>query len=317
MALAQLENQVVEAVEKLSESVVSIDSMRLARDFRYGVVPLEGAGSGVIVSENGYIITNNHVIDDATRVQVNLKDGRSFVGEVIGGDVATDIALLKVDAKDLPTAKLGDSEKLKVGQIALAIGNTLGLPGGPTVSLGVISALGRPLPGADYIYEGLIQTDTAINPGNSGGPLADINGNVIGINTAMIPFAQGVGFAIPIDAVKRIREQIVEKGRVVRPWLGISAIDLNRSIARRYSIPIEQGVFIVDIAQRSPAYEAGLRVGDVLVQVGSDEVNQMKDLIAALSKAQFNKDIELSIVRMGKRYTVSVRPVEAPDVVSR
>ena len=317
MALAQLENQVVEAVEKLSESVVSIDSMRLARNF-YGVVPLEGTGSGVIVSENGYIITNNHVIDDATRVQVNLKDGRSFIGEVVGGDSATDIALLKVQADGLPAAKLGESEKLKVGQIALAIGNTLGLPGGPTVSLGVISALGRPLPGADYIYEGLIQTDTAINPGNSGGPLADIEGNVIGINTAMIPFAQGVGFAIPIDAVKRIKEQIVEKGRVVRPWLGISAIDLTRSIARRYGIPIENGVFIVDIAHRSPAYDAGLRVGDVLVQVGSDQVNQMKDLIAALSKAQFNRDIELSLVRMGNRYTASVRPVEAsPHAISR
>src|SRR3989304_2774971 len=278
MTLESFEKEITEAVEKLSESVVTIDSMRLARDFRYGLVPLEGMGSGVIISEDGYIVTNNHVIDGAAKVQVNLKDGRSFTGEVIGGDSATDIAVLKVDANNLPAAKLGESEKLKVGQVALAIGNTLGLPGGPTVSLGVISALGRPLPGADYIYEGLIQTDTAINPGNSGGPLADINGNIIGINTAMIPFAQGVGFAIPIDAVKRIREQIIEKGRVVRPWLGISAIDLKRSIARRYSIPIEKGVFIVDVAHRSPAYEAGLRVGDVLVQVGSYEVNQMKDL---------------------------------------
>jgi S1-C subfamily serine protease len=316
MALAQLENQIVEAVEKLSESVVSIDSMKLTRNF-YGIVPREGAGSGVIISEDGYIITNNHVIDDATRVQVNLKDGRSFVGEVVGGDAATDTALLKVDVNSLPAAKLGNSDKLKVGQLALAIGNTLGLPGGHTVSLGVISALGRPLPGTDYIYEGLIQTDTAINPGNSGGPLADINGNVIGINTAMIPFAQGVGFAIPIDTVKRITEQIAEKGRVVRPWIGISAIDLNRSIARRYGIPIEKGVLIVDIAHRSPSYEAGLRVGDALVKIGSNEVNQMKDLIAALSKAQPNKEIELSIVRMGRRYTVSVRPVDAPQPVSR
>lgn len=316
MALAQLENQVVEAVEKLSESVVSIDSMRLSRNL-YGFVPLEGAGSGVIVSEDGYIITNNHVIDDATRVQVNLKDGRSFVGEVVGGDAATDIALLKVQADGLPAAKLGDSGKLKVGQIALAIGNTLGLPGGPTVSLGVISALGRPLPGADYIYEGLIQTDTAINPGNSGGPLADINGNVIGINTAMIPFAQGVGFAIPIDAVKRVRDQILEKGRVIRPWLGISAIDLNRSIARRYGIPIESGVFIIDLVPRSPAYEAGLRVGDVLVQIGSYEVKQMKDLIAALSKIQFNRDVEVSIIRMGTKYRTSLRPVEAHHVFGR
>ncbi|MBM3897117.1 MAG: PDZ domain-containing protein [Thaumarchaeota archaeon] len=316
MALAQLENQIVEAVEKLSESVVSIDSMKLQRNF-HGIVPREGSGSGVIISKDGYIITNNHVIDDATRVLVNLKDGRSFIGEVVGGDVATDIALLKVQANSLPVAKLGNSDNLKVGQLALAIGNTLGLPGGHTVSLGVISALGRPLPGTDYIYEGLIQTDTAINPGNSGGPLADINGNVIGINTAMIPFAQGVGFAIPIDAVKRINEQIVEKGRVVRPWIGISAIDLNRSISRRYDIPIEKGVFIVDIAHRSPAYEAGLRIGDVLVKIGSNEVNQMKDLIAALSRVQPDNEIELSIVRMGNRYTVSVRPVDAPFPVNR
>ncbi len=317
MTLASFEKEITEAVEKLSESVVTIDSMRLARDFRYGLVPLEGMGSGVIISEDGYIVTNNHVIDGAAKVQVNLKDGRSFTGEVIGGDSATDIAVLKVDASNLPSAKLGESEKLKVGQIALAIGNTLGLPGGPTVSLGVVSALGRPLPGADYIYEGLLQTDAAINPGNSGGPLADLNGNVIGINTAMIPFAQGVGFAIPIDTVKRITEQLFQNGKVVRPWLGISGVNLSSEIARRYDLPTEEGVFIVEVASRSPAYEAGLRIGDVIVQIGSHEIKQMKDLIAALSKIPLNEAAPVLVIRMGVKYQTTIRPVEAPHLVRR
>jgi S1-C subfamily serine protease len=317
MTLASFEKEITEAVEKLSESVVSIDSMRLARDFRYGLVPLEGMGSGVIISEDGYIVTNNHVIDGAAKVQVNLKDGRSFTGEVIGGDSATDIAVLKVDADNLPAAKLGESEKLRVGQIALAIGNTLGLPGGPTVSLGVVSALGRPLPGADFIYEGLLQTDAAINLGNSGGPLADLTGNVIGINTAMIPFAQGVGFAIPIDTVKRITEQLLQNGKVVRPWLGISGINLSPEIARRYDVPTEEGVFVVEVAPRSPAYEAGLRIGDVIVQIGSHEIKQMKDLIAALSKIPLGEAALVSVIRMGVKYQTTIRPVEAPQLIRR
>ncbi|HZD13508.1 MAG TPA: trypsin-like peptidase domain-containing protein, partial [Candidatus Binatus sp.] len=181
--LSAFENQITGAVERLSESVVSIDSVRVARNGGYGFMPIEGKGSGIIIDPNGIIITNNHVIDGAARVQVHLKDGRSFVGEVVGSDPSTDIAVVHVQADNLPSANLGDSEHLKVGQIVLAIGNSLGLQGGPTVSMGVVSALGRPLPGADFIFEGLIQTDTAINPGNSGGPLADINGSVIGINT--------------------------------------------------------------------------------------------------------------------------------------
>jgi len=246
--LSALESQVTEAVEQLSESVVSIDSVRVTRDFRYGLVPIEGKGSGLIIDRNGYVITNNHVIDESTRVQVHLKDGRTFLGEVVGSDASTDIAVIKVDADNLPAASLGDSEKLKVGQIALAIGNTLGLQGGPTVSMGVVSALGRPLPGTDFIFEGLIQTDTAINPGNSGGPLADIGGNVIGMNTAMIPFAQGVGFAIPVNTMKWVVQQILEKGRVIRPWLGISGANMNQAIARRYDLPADSGVLVVDVA---------------------------------------------------------------------
>src|SRR2546430_8534105 len=235
--LTSLESQITGAVEKLSESVVSIDSVRVTRDFAYGVVLIEGKGSGLVIDSKVYVITNNHVIDGAAKVQIHLKDGRSFVGEVVGSDPSTDIAVIHVEAENLPAAILGDSEQLKVGQLALAIGNTLGLQGGPTVSLGVVSALGRPLPGADFIFEGLIQTDTAINPGNSGGPLADIIGNVIGMNTAMIPYAQGVGFAIPVNTIKWVMQQIREKGRVVRPWLGIYGTTLNEALARRYDHP--------------------------------------------------------------------------------
>ena len=314
--LSALENQVTEAVERLSESVVSIDSVRVTRDFRYGLVPIEGKGSGLIIDRNGYVITNNHVIDGATRVQVHLKDGRTFLGEVVGSDSSTDIAVIKVDADNLPAASLGDSERLKVGQIALAIGNTLGLQGGPTVSMGVVSALGRPLPGTDFIFEGLIQTDTAINPGNSGGPLADIGGNVIGMNTAMIPFAQGVGFAIPVNTMKWVVQQILEKGRVIRPWLGISGANMNQATARRYDLPADSGVLVVEVDSRGPAYEAGMRVGDVIIQIGSHPVKQMKDILMALSKLAIKEEVEVGFIRLNSKRKALLRLKESPIAVS-
>jgi len=314
--LSALENQVTEAVERLSESVASIDSVRVTRDFRYGLVPIEGKGSGLIIDRNGYVITNNHVIDGATRVQVHLKDGRTFLGEVVGSDSSTDIAVIKVDAYNLPAASLGDSEKLKVGQIALAIGNTLGLQGGPTVSMGVVSALGRPLPGTDFIFEGLIQTDTAINPGNSGGPLADIGGNVIGMNTAMIPFAQGVGFAIPVNTMKWVVQQILEKGRVIRPWLGISGANMNQAIARRYDLPADSGVLVVEVDSRGPAYEAGMRVGDVIIQIGAHPVKQMKDILMALSKLAIKEEVEVGFIRLNAKRKALLRLKESPIAVS-
>jgi S1-C subfamily serine protease len=314
--LSALENQVTEAVERLSESVVSIDSVRVTRDFRYGLVPIEGKGSGLVIDRNGYVITNNHVIDGATRVQVHLKDGRTFLGEVVGSDASTDIAVIKVDADNLPAASLGDSEKLKVGQIALAIGNTLGLQGGPTVSMGVVSALGRPLPGTDFIFEGLIQTDTAINPGNSGGPLADIGGNVIGMNTAMIPFAQGVGFAIPVNTMKWVVQQILEKGRVIRPWLGISGANMSQAIARRYDLPADSGVLVVEVDSRGPAYEAGMRAGDVIIQIGSHPVKEMKDILVSLSKLAIKEEVEVGFIRLNAKRKALLRLKESPIAVS-
>jgi serine protease Do len=312
MPLTQLESQVTGAIEKLSESVVGIDSTKLTRDHRFGLVPIEGQGSGVIIDANGTIVTNHHVIDDASKVQVHLKDGRSLVGEVIGSDPATDVALVRVGAQNLPFATLGDSESLKVGQFVLAIGNALGLPGAPTVSMGVISALGRPLPGTDFVLEGLVQTDAAINPGNSGGPLADLEGRVIGLNTAMIPFAQGVGFAIPSDTIKRIIDQISKHGRVVRPWLGISGLDVNPSIARRYGLSVESGVLLAEVLGDSPAHRAGLREGDIVVGMGEAKVEQMKGLVTALSKFAIGERVTLDVVRAGTAYEAELRLAETP-----
>ncbi len=315
MGLTELEGRITGAVERLSESVVGIDSTRLTRDHRFGVVPVEGQGSGVIIDPRGIIVTNNHVVDESARVQVNLKDGRTFVGEVIGTDPATDVALVKVEADSLPFATLGDSERLKVGQIVLAIGNALGLPGAPTVSMGLIGALGRPLPGTDFVVEGLIQTDAAINPGNSGGPLADLDGKVIGMNTAMIPFAQGMGFAIPSETIKRIMDQITRNGRVVRPWLGISGMDVNKFVARRYNLAVEQGVLLAEVLQEAPARDAGLRVGDILVKIGDSKVEGMKDLVGALSHLARGDEVSVQFVRNGTSYETRLRLKETPEKI--
>ncbi len=313
MALSGFENQVTQAVEKLSESIVSVSSMRLERRF-FGIVPLEGQGSGIVLDRKGLIITNNHVIDGANQVHVSLKDGRTFTGEVVGSDEATDVAVIRVDAADLPAAELGDSEILRVGQIVLAIGNALALPGGPTVSMGVLSAKGRPLPGTDFIFEGLLQTDAAVNPGNSGGPLADIDGRIIGITTMMIPYAQGMGFAIPINTVKKIAQEILDNGKVSRRWIGISGIDVTPQLARRYNLQSQSGFLVAEVVPRSPADYAGVRNGDVVVGANGNEVKHTKDLLLAISRVQPGSSIRLGINRMGRAGTLEVRPSEAPSL---
>lgn len=311
MAISGFEDQVTQAVEKLSESIVSVNSMRLERRF-FGMVPLEGQGSGIILDRKGLVVTNNHVIDGANQVRVNLRDGRTFMGEVVGADEATDVAVVRVDAKDLPAAELGDSEILKVGQFVLAIGNALALPGGPTVSMGVLSAKGRPLPGSDFIFEGLLQTDAAVNPGNSGGPLADLDGRIIGITTMMIPYAQGMGFAIPINTVKKVAQEILENGGVSRRWIGISGVDLTPQLARRYSLGTEAGFLVAEVVPRSPADHAGIRSGDVVVGADGSEVKHTKDLLLAISKAGADRSVRLDVDRMGRRGTLSVSPSVAP-----
>ncbi len=304
MALSLLEEEITSAVEGLSEHVVSINSQRILAHPRRGIVPMEGTGSGVVLGEDGTIVTNHHVIDDATRVRVALHDGREFTGEVVGSDPQTDLAILKVDAGRLSAATFADSEKLKVGQLALAIGNTLGLPGGPTVSTGVVSALGRPMPWSQFVFEGLIQTDAAINPGNSGGPLADRHGRVIGINTAMVPFAHGIGFAVPANTVKWVAEELLKHGRVVRPHLGIVGITVTPTLARVHDLTSDRGILVVGVDAHTPAQRAGLRPGDILTRIGDHDLGGMKDLLEALSKSGIGADAPLALRRgRGEHWT--------------
>lgn len=307
MGLTELEDKITGSIDKLSESVVTIRSTRIMRQFPFGNAPINGSGSGFIIDSNGYIASNYHVVNGASKVEVVLKDGSAFAGNVIGGDKATDVVLIKIEGGNLPSARLGDSERLKVGQLALAIGNSLDLPGGPTISLGVVSALGRPLPWANFIFEGLIQTDAAINPGNSGGPLADSDGNVIGMNTAMVPFAQGVGFAIPINTIKWVLEQIINKGRVVRPSLGVSVLGLTPALSRRFRLPVDSGVLLENVSPNSPAHKSGLQPGDIVESIGGFDVNTIKGLLLALSKLPVGEGINLKFVREGKRREVRIR----------
>jgi serine protease Do len=227
---------IISAVEKISKSTVNIASVRMVQDQLFRVFPIEGVGSGVIIDENGHILTNNHVVDGVHRLKITLIDGRILNGKVIGKDEITDLAIVKLDSfsdssnnnNNLPYAQLGNSDNLKIGQIVIAIGNPFGLAGGPTVTAGIVSSLSRNLQFESGILE-LIQTDAAINPGNSGGPLVNTNGEVIAINTAKMPYAHGIGFAVPINMAKLIRKDLIENGRVItRPWIGIAFIKITR-----------------------------------------------------------------------------------------
>lgn len=315
MPLSEFEHRITTAVEAVGPSVAGIESLHLGR--RRGASPFgaPARATAVVIDKNGYLITNQHVVEGAAQIRVHLPDGRDLEGEVVGGDEATDVAIVKVDGIDVPPARLGASENLRVGQLVLAVGHALGLPGGPTVSVGVVSALGRPLPGSDFIFEGLIQTDAAINPGNSGGPLVDLDGSVIGINSAMVPFAQGVGFALPIHAVARIADELRRKGRVIRPWIGVMVAELGPDLARQYSLPPWSGLLVADVVARSPAHRAGIRAGDLVRQVGPFGVTRVRDLLESLSKFPVGSEVQLGLARRGAPLTVSVPLQENPESV--
>lgn len=314
--LEKFQSEIEKSVERLRNSVVTINTTRVSRNFMYGLSPSIGSASGIIVDQEGHIVTNNHVLEGAENVEVVLPNGESRPGEVLGTDPATDIALVGIEGHGLPVADLADSDKVRPGQMALAIGNALGLPGDPTVSLGLVSAVGRPLPWADFIFEGLIQTDAAINPGNSGGPLANLSGKVIGINTAMIPFAQGVGFAIPVNTVKRIMNDILENGRVIRPWLGISGMELNSSVACAYNLSNDSGVLVARVSQDSPAYYAGLQPGDVITAMGDKNINGMKELIEYMANENIGGSVEILFTRGRITYRTRMSLEESPRIAS-
>src|ERR1041384_913914 len=307
------ENLIVDAVEKVSKSVVNIASVRMVQDQLFRVFPVEGVGSGIIVDGKGFILTNNHVVDEAQKLKITLKDGNVFNGVVVGTDEVTDLAVVRVDSKEaLPFARLGDSDQLKIGQIVIAIGNPFGLTGGPTVTAGIISSLNRKIQFDKGVLE-LIQTDAAINPGNSGGPLLDTNGKVIAINTAKMPYAHGIGFAVPINIAKSVVNELIQNGRVVnRPWIGISYVKITRQLAQYYRLPSTEGVLIANVEPRSPADYAGLRKGDIIEAIDGKRIDDTVEISLNLRKKNIADRIIMSVNRYGRHFEVLVQPQNRP-----
>jgi len=305
---------IVSAVEKISPSVVNISTVRLLRDYFLYVHPVKGMGSGVIINSKGYIVTNHHVIAGSDRIDVTLVDGRKLSGRLIGADASSDIAIVKVDEEGLPAAEWGESDELRVGQFVIAIGNPFGLVGGPTVTTGVVSALNRNIQVENQVYESLIQTDAAINPGNSGGPLVDSGGRVIGISTAMLPFAQGIGFAIPINSVKKIVEELFSYGRVIRPWLGVIGISVTDEIASYYELPVKAGIIVARVIYGSPAYRVGISEGDMIVKIDGASIKTIQDLQKSIQKKKVGDKAELELIRGHQRGIVEVTLAEVPQL---
>lgn len=306
-----VEEQIIKAVDNALPSVVSVGTVRLIRASLFDVVPVKGVGSGVVL-EDGFILTNNHVVEKSRETEVTLYDGRELRGLVRGGDEVYDVAVLEVDERGLTPVSLGDSDSLRVGQFVIAVGNPLGLAGGPTVTTGVVSALNRSVTTPSGILPNLIQTDAAINPGNSGGPLLDSGGKAVGINTAIVPAAQGIGFAIPINVAVQAGKDLLEVGRVRRPWLGIYGVSLNRGIAGYYSLPVEKGVLIVDVAPGGPAAGSGLRRGDVLLQVDDEVVEDLGGLLREIRRRKVGIEVEVIVARGSHKYASVVVLEESP-----
>ncbi|HXG07172.1 MAG TPA: trypsin-like peptidase domain-containing protein [Nitrososphaera sp.] len=307
------ENVLVCAVDKVGKSVVNIASVRMLQDHLFRVFPIQGVGSGVVIDEKGYILTNNHVIDDAERLKVTLADGKVMRGKVIGVDEATDLAVIKVEAEEpLPAAELGNSDDLKVGQIVLAIGNPFGLSGGPTVTAGIVSSLNRTIQTRSGGVIELIQTDAAINPGNSGGPLANTKGQVVAINTANMPYAQGIGFAVPANTAKSILQELIEKGKVARPWIGIASMKVTPRLARYYGLPTTEGAIVARVEPYSPAEDAGLRKGDIIEEIDGNRVEDPSQIASHVRKKHVDDTLFLTVNRYGRQLQIPVQVYERP-----
>ncbi|MGB3297231.1 MAG: HhoA/HhoB/HtrA family serine endopeptidase [Phormidesmis sp.] len=280
----------------------------------------QGTGSGFILSADGKLLTNAHVIEGADKVEVTLKDGRTFTGEVVGADQVTDVAVIKIEAKNLPIAPLGTTSRLSPGEWAIAIGNPLGLDN--TVTAGIISAVGRSSTqvGISDKRVQFIQTDAAINPGNSGGPLLNASGEVIGVNTAIRANAQGLGFAIPIETAKRISDQLFATGKVQHPYLGIRMVNLNEKTRDRinqndktgFKVDQSQGVVIVQVMPDTPAEAAGLKRGDLIKRVNSKAILDVSDVQSQVESSGLDTALKVEIVRSGKLETIEVKPTALP-----
>ncbi|WP_193194075.1 HhoA/HhoB/HtrA family serine endopeptidase [Nostoc sp. MG11] len=333
-------NFVVSVVQKVGPAVVRIDSARTVtsrvpdefndpffRRFFGENVPSQprqrverGSGSGWIINSSGQILTNSHVVDGADRVTVTLKDGRTFDGKVLGEDPVTDVAVINIDANNLPTLAVGNSDGLQPGEAVIAIGNPLGLNN--TVTSGIISATGRSGSdiGASDKRVDYIQTDAAINPGNSGGPLLNARGQAIGMNTAIIRGAQGLGFAIPINTVQRIAQELIANGKVEHPYLGVQMVTLTPEVKERIqnrvgdrlNLRADQGVLVVAVVPRSPASVAGLQSGDVIKSINNQPVTKIEEVQKLVENSKIGSTLQIQVERDGQSSQVGVRPAPLP-----
>ena len=324
------EQLVINVYEQVSPAVVHIASRVITLSFFWGPIPQEGTGSGFVIDKEGHIVTNNHVVEGADEVEVTLSDGTRVPAEVVGTDPFNDLAVIKIN---VPSAKLypvelGSSADLRVGQRAIAIGNPFGLD--RTLTTGVISSLGRPLEAENgrVIYN-VIQTDAAINPGNSGGPLLDSRGRVIGVNTAIRTGAENIGFAVPVDTVKRVVPELIERGRYRHPWLGTLSYSIDPELVQGLRLPVEKGILVAQIYRDSPAAKADLRGGNREVTVGNRRILAGGDIIVAINgqpienhedltvyletETQVGQVVELTIMRGDQEMTIEVELGEVPE----
>jgi serine protease Do len=298
------EAPVLEVLDKVSRSVVNVSTIKLLQHIFYRVVPVKGMGSGTVINPEGQILTNNHVVAGAEKIGVTLADGRVLEGRVIGTCTTHDMAIIKVKEKKLPAAELGDSDKLKVGQRVFAIGNPFGLTGGPSVTAGVISALKRSIESKRGTIENLVQTDAAINPGNSGGPLVDMQGRIVAINTAIIPYAQGIGFAIPINLARKCTNEIIAHGSMIRPWLGVTGLTVTREVSDYYTLPVDRGVVVTRVIAGSPADNSGIVAGDIILEFAGKTTNRVEELVKEIQRRKAGEKVEILILRNSTKWIV-------------
>ncbi|MCJ7575455.1 MAG: trypsin-like peptidase domain-containing protein [Dehalococcoidia bacterium] len=301
-----------ELVAEVAPAVVSIVTEKVGYNWFWQAVPQTGAGSGIIISPDGYIVTNNHVVEGANKVTVTLSDGHTFEATIVGTDAQTDLAVVKINANNLSYLHfLSNSlEQLSVLDPVVAVGNALALPGGPTWTAGVISNLGRSIEeDTGVVLNGIIQTDAAINAGNSGGPLLDTAGQVVGINVAIASNAENIGFAISTDTAIPVVQSLITEGKVVRPWLGVEVTTVTSTIQNYYNLAVNAGALITSATNGSPADKAGLRAGDVITKMDDEDVSTTEDLISAIGSHQIGDQVEIVYYR-GNVQKVAIAALE-------
>ena len=303
---------ILDILESVSKSVVHINTVRVVQDYYYRRFPVQGSGSGFILDDEGHVVTNAHVVKKADKIGVVLHGNKPVEGSILGVCRSIDIAVVKIDPVDLYPAVMGDSDKVRVGERVYAIGNPFGLVGGPTVTSGVISAKDRSIQSPAVSMDGLIQTDAPINPGNSGGPLVNMQGNVIAINTAIIPYAQGIGFAIPTNKAMECIEQIKTHGSMMTPWIGIQGVSVSPQVASYYRLGVDHGVLVTNVVPGSPAQKSRIDSGDVILGLGDASVRNIEDLRRELDLHKVGEEIGLTIARGRQRGTVKLMVEASP-----